>query len=132
VKDRRLGGFGRATAFSFYATKNLTTAEGGAITTADDELARMLRLLGYHGMSRDSWSRYSDRGSWYYEVEMPGFKCNLSDLHAALGIAQLARIDELLERRRTIAPRFRPRSPVVTGSKRRAKEPVTGTPGTCT
>jgi dTDP-4-amino-4,6-dideoxygalactose transaminase len=103
VKDRRLGGFGRATAFSFYATKNLTTAEGGAITTADDELARMLRLLGYHGMSRDSWSRYSDRGSWYYEVEMPGFKCNLSDLHAALGIAQLARIDELLERRRTIA-----------------------------
>jgi dTDP-4-amino-4,6-dideoxygalactose transaminase len=103
VGGRRLGGFGRATAFSFYATKNLTTAEGGALTTDDDDLARRLRLLGYHGMSRDSWSRYSDRGSWYYEVELPGYKCNLSDLHAALGLAQLARIDELLERRRAIA-----------------------------
>lgn len=101
--DRRLGGFGRATTFSFYATKNLTTAEGGAITTDDDDLARRLRLLGYHGMSRDSWSRYSDRGSWYYEVELPGYKCNLSDLHAALGLAQLSRIDGLLERRRIIA-----------------------------
>ncbi len=100
---RRLGGFGRATAFSFYATKNLTTAEGGAITTDDDALAQRLRLLGYHGMSRDSWSRYSDRGSWYYEVEIPGYKCNLSDLHAALGLAQLERIDDLLERRRAIA-----------------------------
>jgi dTDP-4-amino-4,6-dideoxygalactose transaminase len=103
VGDRRLGGVGHATAFSFYATKNLTTAEGGAITTNDDALAQRLRLLGYHGMSRDSWSRYSDRGSWYYEVEVPGYKCNLSDLHAALGLAQLERIDALLERRREIA-----------------------------
>jgi dTDP-4-amino-4,6-dideoxygalactose transaminase len=103
VDGRRLGSFGAATAFSFYATKNLTTAEGGAITTDDDELAHRLRLLGYHGMSRDSWSRYSDRGSWYYEVELPGYKCNLSDLHAALGLAQLARIDDLLARRRNIA-----------------------------
>jgi len=103
VGGRRLGGESRATAFSFYATKNLTTAEGGAITTNDDDLARRLRLLGYHGMSRDSWSRYSDRGSWYYEVEMPGFKCNLSDVHAALGLAQLDRIDALLEKRREIA-----------------------------
>jgi dTDP-4-amino-4,6-dideoxygalactose transaminase len=103
VDGTLIGGFGRATAFSFYATKNLTTAEGGAITTADDELARRLRLLGYHGMSRDSWSRYSDRGSWYYQVEMPGFKCNLSDMHAALGLTQLAKIDRLLEQRRSVA-----------------------------
>lgn len=103
VDGELIGRFGRATAFSFYATKNLTTAEGGAISTADDELAKRLRLLGYHGMSRDSWSRYSDRGSWYYEVELPGFKCNLSDLHAALGLTQLAKIDRLLERRRTVA-----------------------------
>lgn len=103
VGARRLGTFGLATAFSFYATKNLTTAEGGAVTTNDDDLARRLRLLGYHGMSRDSWSRYSDRGSWYYQVEMPGYKCNLSDVHAALGLAQLARIDGLLDRRREIA-----------------------------
>ena len=103
VDGRRIGSFGHATAFSFYATKNLTTAEGGAITTGDDALARKLRLLGYHGMSRDSWGRYSDKGSWYYEVELPGYKCNLSDLHAALGLSQLARIDTLLERRREVA-----------------------------
>ncbi len=100
---RLLGGFGRATAFSFYATKNLTTAEGGALTTDDDALAQRLRLLGYHGMSRDSWSRYSDKGSWFYQVEIPGFKCNLSDVHAALGLTQLAKIDALLEKRRAAA-----------------------------
>ncbi len=103
VDGRRVGTFGRATAFSFYATKNLTTAEGGAITTQDETLAKHMRLLGYHGMSRDSWSRYSDRGSWYYEVELPGFKCNLSDLHAALGLTQLAKIDRLLDERRRVA-----------------------------
>ncbi len=103
VDDEPLGRFGRATNFSFYATKNLTSAEGGAITTEDDALAHRLRLLGYHGMSRDSWSRYTDQGSWYYEVQIPGFKCNLSDLHAALGLTQLAKIDALLERRRSVA-----------------------------
>ena len=103
VDGKKIGTFGRATAFSFYATKNLTTAEGGAITTEDEALARRLRLLGYHGMSRDSWSRYSDKGSWYYEVEVPGFKCNLSDVHAALGLTQLSKIDRLLERRRAVA-----------------------------
>ncbi len=103
VHGRLLGGFGRATAFSFYATKNLTTAEGGAITTGDEVLAQRLRLLGYHGMSRDSWSRYSDKGSWYYQVQIPGYKCNLSDLHAALGLTQLSKIDHLLERRRAVA-----------------------------
>jgi dTDP-4-amino-4,6-dideoxygalactose transaminase len=103
VDGTRLGRLGRATTFSFYATKNLTSAEGGAITTEDDALAQRLRVLGYHGMSRDSWSRYSDKGSWYYEVQIPGYKCNLSDLHAALGLAQLAKIDDLLERRRTVA-----------------------------
>jgi dTDP-4-amino-4,6-dideoxygalactose transaminase len=103
VDGKRIGTFGRATAFSFYATKNLTTAEGGAITTEDDALAKQMRLLGYHGMSRDSWSRYTDKGSWYYEVELPGYKCNLSDLHAALGLTQLAKIDHLLDARRRVA-----------------------------
>src|SRR5262249_8078223 len=103
VDGKRIGTFGRATAFSFYATKNLTTAEGGAITTEDDALAKQMRLLGYHGRSRDSWRRYTDKGSWYYEVELPGYKCNLSDLHAALGLTQLAKIDHLLEERRRVA-----------------------------
>lgn len=98
-----LGCFGDATAFSFYATKNLTTGEGGAVSTADDELARRLRLLSYHGMSRDSWERYADRSSWYYEVEIAGYKSNLNDILSALGLSQLDRIDELLERRRAIA-----------------------------
>lgn len=98
-----VGGFGRAEVFSFHATKFFNTFEGGAITTNDDALAQRLRLLGYHGMSRDSWSRYTDRGSWYYQVEMPGYKCNLSDLHAALGLAQLGRIESLLGKRREIA-----------------------------
>jgi dTDP-4-amino-4,6-dideoxygalactose transaminase len=103
VGGKLIGDFGRATAFSFYATKNLTTAEGGAITTREEALAERLRLLGYHGMSRDSWTRYTDRGAWYYEVEMPGFKCNLSDLHAALGLSQLSKIDSLLAKRRAVA-----------------------------
>ncbi len=128
-----IGGFGRATAFSFYATKNLTTAEGGAITTEDDALAQQLRLLGYHGMSRDSWSRYSDKGSWYYQVEVPGYKCNLSDLHAALGLTQLAKIDHPA---REAARGRRRRSPGAGRMRRRssfrASIRATGTRGTCT
>jgi dTDP-4-amino-4,6-dideoxygalactose transaminase len=106
VGGRRLGDFGDATAFSFYATKNLTTAEGGAISTSDGELARRLRLLSYHGMSRDSWERHTDRGSWYYEVEIAGYKSNLNDVLASLGLSQLERIDELIERRRLLASRL--------------------------
>jgi dTDP-4-amino-4,6-dideoxygalactose transaminase len=104
-----LGAFGDATAFSFYATKNLTTGEGGAISTDSDELAERLRLLSYHGMSRDSWTRYTDRGSWYYQVELPGYKCNLNDMQAALGLSQLDKIDEMLQRRRALAARFHER-----------------------
>lgn len=102
-----VGRFGDATTFSFYVTKNLTTGEGGAITTMDDDLATRLRLLSYHGMSRDSWKRYTDKGSWYYEVEVSGFKANMSDMQASLGLSQLDRLDEMLERRRAIAGRFR-------------------------
>jgi dTDP-4-amino-4,6-dideoxygalactose transaminase len=106
VNGRRLGDFGDATAFSFYATKNFTTGEGGALSTGDGELARRVRLLSYHGMSRDSWDRYADKGSWYYEVDAVGYKCNLNDILSSLGLSQLARIDELLERRRIVADRF--------------------------
>ncbi|MGD8414512.1 MAG: DegT/DnrJ/EryC1/StrS family aminotransferase, partial [Candidatus Latescibacterota bacterium] len=103
VGGKMLGGFGDATAFSFYATKNITTGEGGAVATTNDELADRIRLYSYHGMSRDSWERYADRGSWYYEVEVPGYKCNLNDVLSSLGISQLARIDHLLGRRRAVA-----------------------------
>jgi dTDP-4-amino-4,6-dideoxygalactose transaminase len=96
-----LGAFGDATAFSFYATKNLTTGEGGAISTDSDELAERLRLLSYHGMSRDSWTRYTDRGSWYYQVELPGYKCNLNDMQAARARRALPRAAARLPVRRS-------------------------------
>jgi dTDP-4-amino-4,6-dideoxygalactose transaminase len=92
-------------AFSFYATKNLTTGEGGMLTGPQDLLDRA-RLLSLHGMSRDAYSRYSAEGSWYYEVVAAGFKYNMSDIQAAIGIQQLKRLPELQARRREIASRY--------------------------
>ena len=106
-EDRRIGTHGRATCFSFYATKNMTTGEGGMITTNDADLASRVRLLSLHGMSRDAWRRYTQAGSWWYEVLEPGYKSNMSDLQAAIGIHQLRRLDGFIERRRKIAARYR-------------------------
>ncbi len=88
-KGRRIGSIGDITVFSFYATKNLTTGEGGMITTDDDALAERMRLMCLHGMSRDAWKRYTQAGSWSYEILAPGFKYNLTDIAAAMGIPQL-------------------------------------------
>ncbi len=93
-------GLRQATAFSFYATKNMTTGEGGMITTADDELAERMRLLTLHGMSKDAWKRYTTAGSWYYEVVVPGYKNNMTDIQASLGIHQLRKLDGFIETRR--------------------------------
>ena len=98
-----IGSHGRAVCFSFYAIKNMTTGEGGMITTSDDDLAARLRLLSLHGMSRDAWKRYTEAGSWFYEVLDPGFKYNMTDLQAALGIHQLRRLDGFVRRRQEIA-----------------------------
>ena len=92
-----------ATCFSFYATKNMTTGEGGMITTADDELAERMRLLSLHGMSRDAWKRYTSTGSWYYDVVMPGYKYNMTDIQAALGIHQLRKLDDFIAVRQRYA-----------------------------
>jgi dTDP-4-amino-4,6-dideoxygalactose transaminase len=97
------------TAFSFYATKNLTTGEGGAAVTDDGDLADRIRLLSLHGMSRDAWKRYSDTGSWYYEVVAPGWKYNLSDVLAAIGVGQLERFAESQQRRIALVERYRSR-----------------------
>jgi dTDP-4-amino-4,6-dideoxygalactose transaminase len=102
-RDRMVGTIGDVTAFSFYAIKNMTTAEGGMITTDDDELAERMRLLSLHGISRDAWKRYTSEGSWYYEVLCAGYKCNMTDIQAALGIHQLARLERFLEVRRRYA-----------------------------
>jgi len=91
------------TAFSFYATKNMTTGEGGMITSADDALAEHMRLLTLHGMSRDAWKRYTGAGSWYYEVTVAGYKNNMTDIQAALGIHQLRRLDDFIATRQHYA-----------------------------
>jgi perosamine synthetase len=105
--DQRIGTLSPATVFSFYATKNLTTAEGGMITTDDDEYADRMRIWVLHGISRDAWKRYSAEGSWYYEVALPGFKYNLTDMQSALGLHQLARLEEMNQRRTELAARYR-------------------------
>jgi dTDP-4-amino-4,6-dideoxygalactose transaminase len=88
-----------AVAFSFYATKNLTTGEGGMITTHRETLAQTMRMLALHGVSHEAWDRYTDRGSWHYDVLAHGFKYNLSDIQAAIGIHQLRKLDQFIERR---------------------------------
>ncbi len=93
------------TAVSFYATKNLTTAEGGMLTGAP-ELIDRARIWSLHGMSRDAYKRYSAEGSWYYEVILPGFKCTMTDIQAALGLQQLRKLDGFQVRRREIVARY--------------------------
>ena len=105
-RDRKVGTIGDMTCFSFYATKSLTTGEGGMVTTANDEWADRLRTLRLHGISRDAWKRYTKEGSWYYEVLEAGFKYNMTDLQAALGLAQLRKVDWMWQRRREIAGRY--------------------------
>ncbi|TAK21280.1 MAG: DegT/DnrJ/EryC1/StrS aminotransferase family protein [Chloroflexota bacterium] len=97
------GALRRATVFSFYATKNLTTGEGGMLTTNDDALAERMRLLSLHGMSRDAWKRYTSEGSWFYDVVAIGYKANLPDPLAALGLHQLRRLDDFTNTRRAYA-----------------------------
>jgi len=90
-------------AYSFYATKNLTTAEGGMLLTNDDAIMERVRILSLHGMDRDAWKRYTAQGSWRYDVREPGFKYNLPDIAASLGLVQLERLEEMQARRDTIA-----------------------------
>jgi dTDP-4-amino-4,6-dideoxygalactose transaminase len=104
-KGQRIGTLGDLTAFSFYATKNLTTAEGGMLTGAP-ELIDEARIWSLHGMSRDAWKRYSAKGSWYYEVIKPGFKCNMTDIQASIGLHQLHKLPGFQERRREIVARY--------------------------
>lgn len=105
-QGKHIGCHGNVAAFSFYATKNLTTGEGGMVTTDDSEFAARVRRLALHGMSRDAWKRYSETGTWYYEVLEPGYKCNMTDIQASLGLHQLRRLDQFGERRRAMAQRY--------------------------
>ena len=109
----RIGGYNEArqtssdaVAFSFYATKNLTTGEGGMVTTENQELADTMRRLSLHGMSRDAWKRYDKKASWYYQVMEPGFKYNLSDILSAVGIAQLRKLERFTAARTRYAQMY--------------------------
>jgi UDP-4-amino-4-deoxy-L-arabinose-oxoglutarate aminotransferase len=102
----RWAGTSAAAAYSFYATKNLTSAEGGALLTNDDVLAERVRRLSLHGMDKDAWKRYTASGSWRYDIVEPGFKYNLADPLAALALGQLRRLDAMQARRSQIAERY--------------------------
>ena len=105
-QGERIGKISGLTAFSFYVTKTLNTGDGGMITTDNDAYAERLRKMRLHGISQDAWNRHSPEGSWYYEVTDAGYKYNLTDLQAALGIVQLAKCDAMLAARRRIAEEY--------------------------
>jgi perosamine synthetase len=94
-----VGSSAEISCYSFYANKAITTGEGGMACTQSDEYADRMRLMSLHGISRDAWKRYSADGSWYYEIVAPGFKYNLTDIAAAIGVHQLRKADELHKRR---------------------------------
>jgi dTDP-4-amino-4,6-dideoxygalactose transaminase len=98
----KIGAAADMTCFSFYATKNLTTGEGGMFTTSSEKWASYARVASLHGMSRDAWARYGVSGSPHYDVVMPGFKYNMMDLQAAIGLHQLKGLDARLLRRASI------------------------------
>src|SRR4051812_3107916 len=98
-KGRRIGAHGNLAAFSFYVTKNITTIEGGALATGELEVAERVERLALHGLSLGAWARFSDAGYRHYEVVEPGFKFNLTDVQAALGLHQLPRLDGWIDAR---------------------------------
>ena len=105
-KGKRIGSFGDTQVFSFHPNKNMTTGEGGCVATHDEELARKVGLLRFHGIDRESWNRFSKSGSQHYEVVMPGFKYNMMDIQAALGLHQLPELDGFIARRKELALRY--------------------------
>jgi dTDP-4-amino-4,6-dideoxygalactose transaminase len=101
-KGKKTGTLGHAGCFSFYATKNITTGEGGMVVSHDENLIKRIKIMALHGLSHDAWQRYSDSGYKHYYVEEAGFKYNMMDLQAAIGIHQLKRIEEFWKRREWI------------------------------
>lgn len=97
------GHFSDACAFSFYANKNITTGEGGMVSTHNSKLAEDMRIFCLHGISRDAWNRYSEKGNWFYQVLESGFKYNMSDIQSAIGIHQLRKLERFSADRKRIA-----------------------------
>ena len=132
---RLVGTIGKATVFSFYATKTITTGEGGMVVTDDDALAERIKVMRLHGISRDVFDRYtSDKPSWFYEVIAPGFKYNMTDVAAAIGVHQLKRAEEFrVAARSDCAEAYDAAlSRTCRSTCRRCATPKTRMPGTCT
>ncbi len=105
-KGKKIGNIGDMTCFSFYVTKNIVTGEGGMVTTNKEVWADKIKMYGLHGLSKDAWKRYSDEGFIHYQVLFPGFKYNMMDIQASLGIHQMKRIDKYLKRRKEIWEKY--------------------------
>jgi len=105
-KGKRIGAFGDTQVFSFHPNKNMTTGEGGCVVTRDDKLAEKIALLRFHGMDREAWNRFGKSGSQHYEIVLPGFKYNMMDIQAALGLHQLPALDGFIKRRMELALRY--------------------------
>ncbi|MFN3234882.1 MAG: DegT/DnrJ/EryC1/StrS family aminotransferase [Gammaproteobacteria bacterium] len=105
-KGKRIGSFGHTHVYSFHPNKNMTTGEGGCVSTFDEALAEKIALLRFHGMDREAWNRYGKSGKQDYEIVLPGYKYNMMDIQAAIGIHQLPKLDSFIERRSQIANRY--------------------------
>ena len=105
-KGRLVGAFGNVTCFSFYANKTMTTGEGGMLCTDDDKIAKRVKVMRLHGINRDVWDRFSTGASWEYDVLAPGFKYNMPDINAALGIHQLQKVELFRKKRQRIAEAY--------------------------
>ena len=99
-KRQKIGSLGNATAFSFYANKNITTGEGGMLVTNDDALAETLRIMRLQGISRDAWKRYGKSGFSHWEQTLVGHKCNMSDLNASIGLHQIKKVERFMTLRK--------------------------------
>jgi dTDP-4-amino-4,6-dideoxygalactose transaminase len=102
-QGRPVGALGDASVFSFYPIKPITTGQGGMLTTNDEDLAERVRLLSLHGLSKDAWNRYSEKGSWAYQVLAPGFNYVMTDIQAAIGLRQMDRLRQMQSRRAQLA-----------------------------
>ena len=106
-KGKKIGNFGKATVFSFYATKNLTCGEGGMLVSESEEIVEKIKKLSYFGINKEAYNRYAKLGNWYYEIEELGYKYNMDSLHAAIGLVQLKKLDKMNQRRRHIASMYK-------------------------
>ncbi len=106
-KDKKIGNFGDVTVFSFYATKNLTCGEGGMAVSKNKKIIERIRKVSYFGINKQAFNRYTQKGDWYYEIEEIGYKYNMDSIHAAIGLVQLRKLDQMNQRRREIATMYK-------------------------